>query len=208
MILGDNPACRIGAPVSIGWDYEALPSLSLNDYEAFRQTHPRRKRLNQLILSYYRRLEILQRLGTTPAELKHAEKQAARIQFQRSITAAFAPFQAVERMAESAGRKVRRKIRRRQNAGIKEEEEEEEDKKESRCRSFQDDDSCSEDRKLQPRRRLVLRRHNNCSVRDESSVDSKKEEQCQGENSTTVRKEQRRGLFHSFLRQAIEVDDS
>jgi hypothetical protein len=178
MILGDNPACRIGAPVSIGWDYEALPSLSLNDYEAFRQTHPRRKRLNQLILSYYRRLEILQRLGTTVAELKDAEKQVSRIQLQRSITAAFAPFQAVERMAESAGRKVRRKIQRRQNAGSKEPE----DKKEFRCRSLQDDDS--EARKPQLRRRLVWRRHN-CSVRDESSDDSKEEEQRQEENSAT-----------------------
>jgi hypothetical protein len=107
MIIGDNPACRIGPPVSLGWGYEALPELTIDDFERLRSKQ-RRTRLHHLVLNYYQRLEIVQHCGVTREERKKVERQVARIQRQRGITAIFSPLEPVERMAQSAGRKVRR----------------------------------------------------------------------------------------------------
>ena len=56
MILGDNPACSIGAPVQLDWNFSHQEQHDLDIYEVERR--PRRK-LRHLILSYYRRKDIL-----------------------------------------------------------------------------------------------------------------------------------------------------
>jgi hypothetical protein len=111
MILGDNPACRIGAPVSLGWEFEALPDLNIDDYEAFREKH-RRTHLNHLVLNYYQRIEILQRCGVDMDQFKQAERQVARVHRQRSMSLALSPFEKVEQIAVSGAKKVRRCLRR------------------------------------------------------------------------------------------------
>lgn len=105
--LGDNPSCRIGPPVSLGWEYEEFTTLPVDDYETIRQPK-RRSRLHQLVLNMYQRQGIMNRIGIDPEEIESIEKEMKRIQRQRSITAALAPFSKVEEVMASAGRKVKR----------------------------------------------------------------------------------------------------
>lgn len=123
MILGDNPSCRYGCPVSLGWEYEAIPTISVDDYEDYRIKHrPRRrgKQLYQLILNYYERQDIFARMGLDPSELKQRGREILKIQRQRKHTAIMSPLFKVEDVARSAGRKVQRaflKRHRRHHAG-------------------------------------------------------------------------------------------
>jgi hypothetical protein len=109
MTLGDNPACSIGAPVQLDWDFDELPTLLLDDYEQFRQ-NKRRTNLNHLVLSSYKRLEILQNLGHSDHQLRQATKQAARIKSKRQVTVMFAPLWPVEHAFSSVGRKLKRAV--------------------------------------------------------------------------------------------------
>jgi hypothetical protein len=111
MILGDNPSCRCGCPVSLGWEYdEELPTISVDDYELYRKKHRRRegKQLYQLILNYYQRQDIFGRMGLDPSELKQREREMLKIQRQRQHTAIMSPLFKVEDVVRSAGRKVQR----------------------------------------------------------------------------------------------------
>jgi hypothetical protein len=118
MILGDNPSCRYGCPVSLGWEYEEIPTISVDDYEDYRmKQRPRRqgKQLYQLILNYYQRKDIFGRMGLDRNELKQREREMLKIQRQRSRTAMMSPLFKVEDVARSVGRKVQRAfVKRRQ----------------------------------------------------------------------------------------------
>lgn len=105
MILADNPACASGPPLSLGWEYELLPEMSMTEFESFR-LRSRRLHMNHLILSHYKRVEILQRTGYTAKEIKAVEKEMAKVHRQRQMTA-LSPFGKLEELAESAGRKVK-----------------------------------------------------------------------------------------------------
>jgi hypothetical protein len=109
MTLGDNPACSFGAPVQLDWDFDELPTLQLDDYEQFRKK-TRRTKLRHLVLSYYKRLEILQNLGHSDHQLRQATKKIARIKSQRKATVMFAPLWPVEHAFSSAGRKLKRAV--------------------------------------------------------------------------------------------------
>jgi hypothetical protein len=111
MILGDNPSCGSGPPVSLGWEYEVLPEMSVMDFEAFR-LRSRRPRTVQLVLSHYKRLELLQRSGYSANEIAAADKAAARVRRQRQMSAALSPLRTIEEMAQSAGLKVKLAFRR------------------------------------------------------------------------------------------------
>ena len=114
MILGDNPSCRIGPPVSLGWEFESLPTMTVDDYEVYRTTHPRKSHLHLMILNYYQRTGIMERSGVDPKDVQTVERQVAKIQRQRQHTAWMAPLFRVEDIARSAGRKLQRAMHRRQ----------------------------------------------------------------------------------------------
>lgn len=61
MILGDNPATPAGPPLSLGWEYEVLPAMNVQDFESFR-LRSRRTQTNHLILSQYKRIDIVERV--------------------------------------------------------------------------------------------------------------------------------------------------
>ena len=105
MILGDNPACSIGAPVQLDWNHESEEKHDLDIYEVERR--PRRK-LRHLVLSYYRRKDILLQAGFDEGEMRVVEKQIGKLKRQRKTTGFFLPMQKMEEIAQSAGRKVRR----------------------------------------------------------------------------------------------------
>ena len=110
MIVGDHPSCRMGAPVMLDWSYEELPWLDLDDYEETRQ-HQRRTKMQQLVLSYYRRQQILlESNGISLEEWKQAERNVSNIQWQRWRTTALLPFSKVEDGIQSAKRKIKRKF--------------------------------------------------------------------------------------------------
>lgn len=105
MILGDNPACSIGAPVQLGWDFVEEEKHDLDVFEVERR--PRRK-LKHLVLSYYRRKDILLQAGYQEEEMRSLERQLGKLKRQRKTTGFFLPLQKMEEVAQSAGRKVRR----------------------------------------------------------------------------------------------------
>ena len=62
MVLGDNPACTIGAPVTLDWVHEEEEVYDIDVYEAERAGQASKRRTTQLrylVLSYYRRRDIL-----------------------------------------------------------------------------------------------------------------------------------------------------
>ena len=105
MVLGDNPACSIGAPVQLDWDYDFEEKHDLDIYEVERRP---RRRLRHLVLSYYRRKDILLNAGFDENEMRSVERQLAKLKRQRKTTGFFLPIQKMEEVVQSAGRKVRR----------------------------------------------------------------------------------------------------
>lgn len=105
MILGDNPACSIGAPVQLDWEHEHEEKHDLDIYEVERRP---RRRLRHLVLSYYRRKDILLQAGYNENEMRLVERQTAKLKRQRKTTGFFLPIQRMEEVVQSAGRKVRR----------------------------------------------------------------------------------------------------
>lgn len=83
-VLGDNPACAKGPPISIGWQYESKDSLPLEVYE---QTKPSGRTKRQLHLSASRRKTMLLRdWNFHEKELDQAQREIEYIQYLRSKT--------------------------------------------------------------------------------------------------------------------------
>jgi hypothetical protein len=60
-VLGDHPCCSVGCPLQLGWDYESLEALTVDDYEANREHHHSPLSVNvDLRLSWEERRQILQ----------------------------------------------------------------------------------------------------------------------------------------------------
>jgi hypothetical protein len=105
MILGDNPAVSIGSPVQLDWDFQGEERHDLDIYEVERR--PRRK-LRHLVLSYYRRKDILLQAGYDEDEMRSKERQLEKMKRQRKTTGFFLPVSKLEEVFQSAGRKVKR----------------------------------------------------------------------------------------------------
>ena len=104
--LGDNPSCRSGPPVTLGWDFIEDSSIALSEYEDKRA--PRRKS-HQIYMHKNQRKHLLENsAGFTPDEIERTTKEIKKIQRQRNVTKALLPFMKVEEGASSATRKVKR----------------------------------------------------------------------------------------------------
>jgi hypothetical protein len=113
MILGDNPACSIGTPVTLDWVYEDEQVCDIDLYECERQSRrPSRgiEKMRLLVLSYYRRRDILRQAGYNDAEIKAAAKQVDKIRRQRTTTTVLMPLGRVQEAVASAGRKIKKSV--------------------------------------------------------------------------------------------------
>lgn len=63
--LGDNPSCRNGPPLTIGWDFDELGRFDLEQFEEFR---PPRRFSRQMIIPLGRRQEILFQSGYSASD--------------------------------------------------------------------------------------------------------------------------------------------
>jgi hypothetical protein len=70
IILGDNPACRNGPSVSIGWEYDEFPEILVDDFESIREGNRRTKRGMLMDRTY--RVKLLKRLGYADNEIIEA----------------------------------------------------------------------------------------------------------------------------------------
>lgn len=95
MILGDNPAVQIGTPVTLDWDYDELPEMTVEDFESEREPQ-RRVKLTHFILNYFQRRQILSDGGYSQAEIDQGERQTHRDQLRRTLTKLFLPFSILE----------------------------------------------------------------------------------------------------------------
>jgi len=83
-ILGDNPACSRGPPVSLDWDYTDTETLSLDEYETNRI--PRRPTKKLVMSTRTRRTIMSNQLGYTRDEIIEAENSMKKIQKNRRKT--------------------------------------------------------------------------------------------------------------------------
>lgn len=74
-IIGDNPACSSGPPMTFDWSYTQKPPISVNEYETSRQPRRRKKR-QHLYLAFTTRRNIMGlHFGATEEEMDKAEKK-------------------------------------------------------------------------------------------------------------------------------------
>lgn len=104
--IGDNPSVGYGPPISLDWGYDQLQPVSVDDYE---DNRPPRRKLRNMMLSYYNRKNILSFLyDHSEDELKQAEKEANKAKRERYVTKVALPLSRFEHMAQSAKRKAKR----------------------------------------------------------------------------------------------------
>lgn len=85
MILGDNPACRSGAPVQLDWAPCSTNERNLEMFEYLRQNERRQSR-KSLVISTERRGRILLRMGYSIEEIAEAAMEAEEVKEQRQET--------------------------------------------------------------------------------------------------------------------------
>ena len=113
MEIGDNPYCSIGPPIGLSWEFDEESTIDLDEYECERK--PRREQ-RHLVLSYYRRRDILRNAGFSEMEIKTAAASAARIRRRRESMQFFQPLVRVEEVVRSVGRKAKKAVRRKARA--------------------------------------------------------------------------------------------
>ena len=91
----------------LDWDYTEYNPLTIDDYELHRGA---RRRLKEMGMNYYYRMDILQKGGFSEAEIKQAMKVQNKAKMNRAITKATFAYQVnrVEDAVESGIRKLRR----------------------------------------------------------------------------------------------------
>ena len=86
--IGDHPSCGRGVPITLDWDYQQLPPVSVDQFETIKKKFPRKK---TLLLKAYKRQQRLLRLGYTGKQIQQAIQEKYKIQRQRRITRMLLP---------------------------------------------------------------------------------------------------------------------
>mmetsp|Transcript_12156 Transcript_12156/g.19652 ORF Transcript_12156/g.19652 Transcript_12156/m.19652 type:complete len:429 (+) Transcript_12156:22-1308(+) len=90
-IVGDNPSCRSGPPLSLDWSYSKNTEKNLEEFELERSTD-RVKNIRKLHVNKYKRKNLLSfHWGHSEEEFKEARKSTKKMQRQRSMTKMMLP---------------------------------------------------------------------------------------------------------------------
>lgn len=110
--IGDNPASTIGPPIQLSWDAEEE---MMHDVNTFEQERHGRRRTNprHFVLNYHQRMHMLKGAGHSEADIPQASNDVAKVRRERNATIMLLPVSKVEEAVRSAGRKVKRAVRRR-----------------------------------------------------------------------------------------------
>uniref|UniRef100_A0A7R9ZGQ7 Uncharacterized protein n=2 Tax=Pseudictyota dubia TaxID=2749911 RepID=A0A7R9ZGQ7_9STRA len=101
-VLGDNPACPAGPPISLGWKYSPKSTVvSIDEYETGR--YPRR-RDSSLRVSVKRREAMLRALGYSTRDLIEADRVRKKDQILRERTVCRLKYRRLEATMENAKR--------------------------------------------------------------------------------------------------------
>jgi hypothetical protein len=104
--LGDNPAVTAGPPLTIGWDYEDVGTVGVEDYEESRGT--RRFKEEMQIPPKRREAILLQETDNTPQQIAAVMTSVRRSRSQRQHTVALMDFEHWHELFETIGRRFRR----------------------------------------------------------------------------------------------------
>lgn len=79
-MLGDHPCCSIGCPLTLGWEFQQIPAVSVDAYEASR---PARK--GCLRTSSEERHNRLVESSASEADMRKVQRQLHRSRSQREL---------------------------------------------------------------------------------------------------------------------------
>lgn len=95
-IIGDNPSCRSGPPLSLDWSYSKESQKDLDEYEIERSSSRVDQKSKLFVNKYKRRNMLAFHWGHTEEEMKEARRHTKKTQRQRSITRTLLPLQKAE----------------------------------------------------------------------------------------------------------------
>jgi hypothetical protein len=114
-ILVESPCCSSGPAVGLGWNFEVLPSMTLDEAASI----PRR-RTSSMLLSRHEREAIVRGLGYSQKQIAAAIRRSLKAKHQRRQTILHLSNQNLEEVVEEIVEKSRRKVKRILRFGSKE----------------------------------------------------------------------------------------
>lgn len=106
--LGDHPNCRIGPPLTLGWEHISSTVSTVDVYEEERR-RTRKRSIRRVLVSPADRNRLLRKgAGITSEQIDQACKEVQRISKQRKRTKSFRRWDPIEECFESAKRKITR----------------------------------------------------------------------------------------------------
>mmetsp|Transcript_4086 Transcript_4086/g.6430 ORF Transcript_4086/g.6430 Transcript_4086/m.6430 type:complete len:673 (-) Transcript_4086:101-2119(-) len=116
-IVGDNPSCTAGPPLSIGWKYGTTTVIDVNSYE---QARPYRKSSVRLILPREEREALLLNWGASFHDIVESVRGNIKVKNQRRQTVTnLGKVERIEEAFESATRTLKRALLLRRSTGNK-----------------------------------------------------------------------------------------
>jgi hypothetical protein len=108
-ILGDNPSCKVGPPISIGWKVESVTTHPSPEAHDFARGRPIRSS-NGLILSRDERHELLRQLGYAERDIANAVRAVLRDKNRRRTTVTNLSAATVEEKMETVSNGIKRML--------------------------------------------------------------------------------------------------
>merc|ERR1712151_632290 len=109
--LGDNPSCSSGPPFTIGWEFDVVGSVNLEQFEEFR---PPRRIARQMVIPNNERESMLEQGGYSQSEIVDAVKTVDVERYHRHKTARSRNVKLAE-LRERANRTFKRVFHKRKN---------------------------------------------------------------------------------------------